>query len=86
MTKKQSAKTIEHSIQQLVKQYFKHRHSDTDSGFLYAEIIARTERELIIQVLAQTAENQSQTAKALGISRTTLRKKMQEFDLMDTDK
>ncbi len=86
MSKKQKNISIEKSIKQLVEQYFIHIKTVADNGYLHAELIARVERELIKQVLKQTQYNQSQTAKVLGISRTTLRKKMLELNLMNTDR
>ncbi len=74
--KKQKAIHLEKCIEQLVKQYFHRSKEANHGGYLHAELIARVERELIQQVFQQTAQNQSQTAKVLGISRTTLRKKM----------
>jgi DNA-binding NtrC family response regulator len=43
---------------------------------LYAEVIGRAERLLFLEALAHTDYNLSRTARALGISRTTLRAKM----------
>ncbi len=85
MNKKHQSITIEKNIEQLVKQYFKDCESPNSAGYLHSELIARVERELVKQVLNQTEQNQSQTAKILGISRTTLRKKMLEHQLMNTD-
>ncbi|MBS9781085.1 MAG: helix-turn-helix domain-containing protein [Gammaproteobacteria bacterium] len=86
MNEKYKPINIEKDIEQLVKQYFKHSKSPNSAGYLYSELIARVERELIKQVLHQTEQNQSKTAKILGVSRTTLRKKMSELNLMNTDK
>ncbi len=82
---KQKKINLEKCVKGLVKQYFyniEHTEETVNSGCLHAELIARVERELIKQVLKQTEQNQSQTAKILGISRTTLRKKMAELNLM----
>jgi two-component system nitrogen regulation response regulator GlnG len=43
---------------------------------LHAEVLARTERELFAAVLAHTGYNLTQAARALGISRTTLRARL----------
>ncbi len=85
--KKQKQKKIklEKCIKKLVKQYFSHTKNTkniNNGGYLHGELISRVERELIKQVLKQTQQNQSQTARVLGISRTTLRKKMADFDLL----
>ncbi|MBM3833715.1 MAG: sigma-54-dependent Fis family transcriptional regulator [Verrucomicrobia bacterium] len=45
------------------------------------KIIPAVERELIIQALAETKGNQVQAAKLLGITRATLRKRVEKFDI-----
>jgi two-component system nitrogen regulation response regulator GlnG len=44
-------------------------------------IIAVMERELIIRALAETSGNQLQAAKLLGITRATLRKRIEKFGI-----
>lgn len=80
MTKQKKGK-LEKSVKKLVKQYFETVETHSESGFLHAELIRRVERELIHQVLKRTEQNQSQTARILGVSRTTLRKKLAEYQL-----
>jgi two-component system nitrogen regulation response regulator GlnG len=48
---------------------------------LYETIIIEVEKPLISIVLEENAYNQSRTAKALGINRNTLRKKIQDLKL-----
>lgn len=81
MTPAPEQNTIEHSIKALVKQYFDTVDQHHENGFLHTELIRRVERELICQVMQHTDNNQSQTAKALGLSRTTLRKKLADYQL-----
>lgn len=50
---------------------------------LHTLIIGECERLLIRQVLEQTANNQSQSARWLGITRNTLKKKMLEYGLCE---
>lgn len=80
--KKNNKTNIEKVVKRLVKQYFSTIETHADNGYLHQELIQRVEKELIKQVLKHTAQNQSQTAKILGISRTTLRKKMVDFNLL----
>ena len=40
------------------------------------------ERELIIRALAETRGNQVQAAKLLGITRATLRKRIEKFGIL----
>jgi Fis family transcriptional regulator len=46
---------------------------------LYAMVLAEVERPLIQAVLEQCGQNQSKAAQMLGLSRSTLRKKMAGF-------
>jgi nitrogen regulation protein NR(I) len=45
------------------------------------KIIPAIERELIIQALSETGGNQVQAAKLLGITRATLRKRVEKFEI-----
>ena len=45
------------------------------------KVIPAVERELIINALQETAGNQVQAAKLLGITRATLRKRVEKFDI-----
>ena len=48
---------------------------------LYEFVISEVERPLIETVLKQVGHNQSKAAKILGISRSTLRKKIEKYSL-----
>ena len=48
---------------------------------LYETIISRVERPLLELVLEKTRWNQIRAARALGINRNTLRKKIQDFKI-----
>lgn len=82
---KQPKPKLERSIKKLVKQYFETVEQHHENGFLYDELIQRVERELIVQVMKHTTNNQSQTARILGISRTTLRKKLEAYQLCNPE-
>ena len=85
--KKKNLKTnIEKPIKNLIDQYFKNTKEYDKKGYLYDKLIQRVERQLIKQVLKNTEQNQLQTAKILGISRSTLRKKMATFSLFEKTK
>ena len=45
------------------------------------KIIPAVERELVIQALKETNDNQVQAAKLLGITRATLRKRIEKFGI-----
>lgn len=79
--KKPKKKTIEKAVRKLVKQYFSTVADNNHCSQLHQELISRVERELLTSVMKATDNNQSQAARVLGISRTTLRKKLAEFGL-----
>lgn len=79
--KKKKKIPIEKAVRKLVKQYFSTVDNHNHQSHLHQELIYRVERELIINVMKTTDNNQSQAARVLGISRTTLRKKLVDFDL-----
>jgi len=45
------------------------------------KVISAVERELVIQALKETGDNQVQAAKLLGITRATLRKRIEKFGI-----
>ena len=45
------------------------------------KVLPAVERELIIQALVETKGNQVQAAKLLGITRATLRKRVEKFGI-----
>ena len=45
------------------------------------KVIPAVERELVIQALKETSGNQVQAAKLLGITRATLRKRIEKFEI-----
>jgi Fis family transcriptional regulator, factor for inversion stimulation protein len=55
-----------------------HGHEAID---LYAMVIAEVEKPLLEAILEYSGHNQSKAAKALGVSRSTLRKKMDFYGL-----
>lgn len=63
---------IDEYIQDFVKQYG----ANLENYNLYGTIISQVEKSLISALLISTKNNQSKTAAILGISRTTLKKKI----------
>ncbi|WNO52539.1 nitrogen regulation protein NR(I) [Stakelama saccharophila] len=53
-----------------------------DDGTLYNRIIAEVERPLIEAMLERNDNNQLRAARALGINRNTLRKRLQSFGML----
>lgn len=67
-------------VQSVVKQYLADMGS-TPPDNLYQVIIAEVERPLIRTVLEHTGGNQSRAAEMLGITRATLRNRIQRYGL-----
>ncbi len=49
-------------------------------GDLYEMVLSEVEKPLLTRVMAFTNNNQSYASQILGISRTTLRKKLQQYN------
>ena len=67
-------------VKKAVDSYFAQLNGHDASG-LYALVIKEVEKPLIEATLAHTGHNQSKAAKALGLSRSTLRKKMEQYHI-----
>lgn len=72
---------ISKSVQAAVDQYLDTL-SDRQVNDLHELVMDDVERTLIHCVLVHTGRNQSQAASILGISRGTLRKKVQKYRLL----
>lgn len=67
-------------VKQTVSRYLEQLHGD-DVVNLHAMVMAEVEKPLLQATLEHSGFNQSKAAKALGLSRSTLRKKMDFYDL-----
>jgi transcriptional regulator with GAF, ATPase, and Fis domain len=63
-------------VASLAKGLFEHARKDTK-----LRVIPAVERELVIQALIETQGNQVQAAKLLGVTRATLRKRVEKFQI-----
>lgn len=59
--------------------------STSTRGWTLAERVAQSERESLYQALRENGNNRTKTAKALGLSRVGLYKKLKRLGLMDSD-
>jgi Nif-specific regulatory protein len=66
-------------IRQLVRQGIQ----TVGEGMLHERLVGGVERELIEQVLRQCGDVQVKAAKALGINRNTLHKKVSDYQRLD---
>ncbi len=67
-------------VKQTVEQYFLHLNGHDTAG-LYAMVIAEVEKPLLQATLEHVGHNQTKAAKVLGLSRSTLRKKLEQYGL-----
>jgi two-component system nitrogen regulation response regulator GlnG len=76
------------AVRALVERIGRERPAALDDGTLYEHVICEVERPLIEIMLARHGYNQLRTARALGINRNTLRKRLDTFGIEtrpDTD-
>ncbi len=71
---------LRQNVQEAIRRYLQDMgHSQPES--LYRVLMAEVEPPLIEEVLRYTRGNQSQTAKILGMTRNTLRAKLNRYDI-----
>lgn len=78
---KQKIKPFGRYIKRSLKRYFADL-KGTDPAGLHQQLTEELERHLFEYVLAHTSGNISRTARILGISRATLRKKLRQYDMV----
>lgn len=61
--------------------YFAIHKGETPNAGLYNIVLSEVEKVTIVETLKYTGGVQAKAAQILGISRNTLRKKMNDFDL-----
>ncbi len=79
-SKKVAAIPLSVHVKQTVEQYFSHLNGH-DPVDLHAMVIGEVERPLLQATLEHSGHNQTKAAKALGLSRSTLRKKLEYYGL-----
>ncbi|MCX7095697.1 MAG: Fis family transcriptional regulator [Methylobacter sp.] len=67
-------------VKQTVEQYLLHLNGHDPVG-LHAMVIGEVEKPLLQATLEHSGYNQTKAAKALGLSRSTLRKKLEFYGL-----
>jgi Fis family transcriptional regulator len=67
-------------VKQTVDVYFSQLNGHDIVG-LHAMVISEVERPLLEAALAHSGHNQTKAAKALGLSRSTLRKKLEYYGI-----
>jgi Fis family transcriptional regulator len=76
-----AARQIDTSFETALERYFHEMDGEVPNN-LYEMVIGRAERALFSSVMERAQGNQTQAAKMLGVSRTTLRNKLTVYKLM----
>ena len=72
--------TLRECVQDALKSYFEHM-GDHSINNLYRMVMTEVEGPLLETVMEHTRGNQTKAAAVLGMSRSTLRKKLAQYDL-----
>jgi two-component system nitrogen regulation response regulator GlnG len=67
---------IGHAVRAMIDRIARENPASLDDGTLYERVIGEVERPLIEAMLARHGQNQLRAARALGINRNTLRKRL----------
>ena len=71
---------LRQNVKQAIRRYLQDMGNSQPNG-LYRTLMAEVEPPLIEEVLRYTQGNQSRTAKILGMTRNTLRAKLNRYDI-----
>ena len=83
-TEKNHTKPLRQNVQQAIRRYLEDM-GNCQTESLYQTLLAQVEPPLIEEVMRFTHGNQSQTARILGITRNTLRAKLNRYDIPTTN-
>jgi Fis family transcriptional regulator len=72
--------TLSEHVRNCVEDYFSHLNGHESSG-LYQLVLNEVEKPLLETALKHSDFNQCKAAKILGLSRSTLRKKLEQYGL-----
>lgn len=73
--------SLSDQVREALKTYLSHLEGIDEATGLHALVLGEVERPLFETVLELCSQNQSKAAQVLGISRSTLRKKMSQYQL-----
>lgn len=71
-------KSINDFLSAHLREYFRIHNGDMPESGLYSLIMSEVEKTLLSETMKYTNKTQAKAAKILGISRNTLRKKLEE--------
>ncbi len=73
--------SLSDAVKQAVENYMREM-GDQSITELYEMVLSEVEAPLLEAVLANTGDNQSRSAKMLGLNRGTLRKKLKKYGML----
>jgi len=76
-----SSNTLRHCVEQTLHNYFTHLDGQPVTH-IYEMVLSEVEAPLLEVVMRYTQHNQCKAAELLGLSRGTLRKKLQQYGLL----
>ncbi len=77
---RQSHQPLASAVKTALQLYFDDLEGHSPS-YIYKMVMTEVERSMFESVMEYTGKNQSHAARVLGVSRSTLRKKLQVYDL-----
>lgn len=72
---------LSHCVTTLLTDYFSHFDEQSPPTGIYEMVLAEVEKPLLAIVMEHMDQNQTQAARVLGISRSTLRKKLAKYQM-----
>lgn len=73
--------TLEECVRKNLDRYFRDL-GDAPATHIHEMVISAVEKPMLEVVMQEAEGNQSRAAEMLGINRNTLRKKLQQYDLL----
>jgi len=80
MCSEQRKETLQHSVRAAIQRYLADLDGESPSS-LYEKVTTEIEIPLLETIMQHCDNNQSRTAKFLGMNRGTLRKKLRQHDI-----
>jgi len=77
----QAQPALRASLEAAIHQYLEQM-GEQDGANLYELVLSEIEEPLLRAVMKHTKNNQSKTARLLGLNRGTLRKKLKKYDML----
>ncbi|MEM6681191.1 MAG: nitrogen regulation protein NR(I) [Pseudomonadota bacterium] len=81
-----SGESLSQAVDRILTRYFKSHGHELPPDGLYDRILEEVERPLLAKAIEATGSNQLRTARLLGLNRNTLRKKLNQHQLLPSSK